>query len=93
MRPKAIKEPEETALILSKILEMNIKEVNNIIKSRHNFAWLKRQIPESQAEEVLKKRIPGVEVVWEYKRYYPNRELAAPLIGFTGWDSKGLEGL
>lgn len=93
LRPKAIKEPEQTARILSKKLEMNIKEVNNIIKSRHNFVWLKRQIPENQAEEVLKERIPGVEVVWEYKRYYPNRELAAPLIGFTGWDSKGLEGL
>lgn len=93
VRPKGIKEPEQTARILSKTLGINIKEINEIINSRHNFVWLKRQIPESQAEEVSKQHIPGVEVVWEYKRYYPNRELAAPVIGFTGWDSKGLEGL
>lgn len=93
VRPKAIRYPKMAASILSKILRMDIDEVNKIINSKHNFVWVKRQIPESQAEEISKKRVPGVEVVWEYKRYYPNRELAAQVIGFTGWDSRGLEGL
>jgi cell division protein FtsI (penicillin-binding protein 3) len=93
VRPKAIKEPEQVARILSKTLDMDIKEVNKILRTGQNFVWVKRQIPEGQAEELSRQRIPGVEVVWEYKRYYPNRELAASVIGFTGWDSQGLEGL
>ncbi len=93
VRPGAIKEPEQVVRILSKTLEMNVKDVLNIIHSKNNFQWLKRQIPESQAEKLLNQPLPGVEVLWEYKRYYPNRELAAQVIGFTGWDSQGLEGL
>ncbi len=93
VRPGKVRDPEQVAQILSKTLEMNVQDVLNILRSKNSFLPLKRQIPESKAEEILNQRLSGVEVFWEYKRYYPNREMAAQVIGFTGWDSRGLEGL
>jgi len=45
------------------------------------------------AQKVRGAKIEGVYLVKEPKRFYPNRELAGPLIGFVGRDAEGLEGV
>lgn len=44
-------------------------------------------------QRMQKEILPGVLFVPEYNRYYPNKTLAAQVIGFTGTDSKGMEGI
>ena len=65
---------------------------------------MKRQMPSSAAEEAVKEirealgeegnrwGDDGVGLVEEPKRFYPNRELASSLLGFTDLDSAGIEG-
>ncbi|RTE65193.1 penicillin-binding protein 2 [Amphritea opalescens] len=57
------------------------------------FVYLKRQMTPAQAEQVEELHIPGVYVDREYKRFYPAAEVATHLVGFTGLDGVGQEGI
>lgn len=57
------------------------------------FIYLKRQMTPAQAEQVEDLNIPGVYVDREYKRFYPAAEVATHLVGFTGLDGVGQEGI
>ncbi|MGH9142661.1 MAG: penicillin-binding protein [Vicinamibacterales bacterium] len=57
------------------------------------FAYVKRQIAPDQAERVGALNLDGIGFIKESKRFYPNKELAAHLLGWVGVDNKGLSGL
>ncbi len=57
------------------------------------FAYLKRHLSQEVADAVMALRIPGVGVIKEPRRIYPQRELVANVVGLTDIDGKGLEGL
>ncbi len=57
------------------------------------FAYVRRQINDDQARRVAALQIDGVFFRKEPRRFYPNRELAAAVLGYVGADSKGLAGL
>jgi cell division protein FtsI (penicillin-binding protein 3) len=57
------------------------------------FAYVKRQVTPDQAERVAALNLDGIGFIKESKRFYPNKELAAHLLGWVGIDNKGLSGL
>ncbi len=57
------------------------------------FLYLARQLPPEQAARIKSLGIPGVNVLREYRRYYPAGEVAAHVVGFTTIDDRGQEGL
>jgi cell division protein FtsI (penicillin-binding protein 3) len=57
------------------------------------FLYLKRHLSPDQAHAVLALKLPGVNVIREYRRYYPAGEVAGHLVGFTSVDDDGQEGL
>ncbi len=57
------------------------------------FVWLERHLDPNIALYVKRLAINGVNLKSEYRRYYPSAEVAAHLVGFTGIDDKGLEGV
>lgn len=57
------------------------------------FLYLKRHLSPEQAQQVLALKLPGVNVLREYRRYYPSGEVAGHLVGFTSVDDDGQEGL
>jgi cell division protein FtsI (penicillin-binding protein 3) len=58
-----------------------------------DFVYLKRQIPPEQAERVAALGIPGIQQQGEFRRYYPGGESMAHVVGFTGVDDAGQEGI
>lgn len=66
------------------------KVANNTDKE---FIYLKRGIPPEIADKVLSLHIPGIFSQTEYRRFYPEAESCAQVIGFTNVDDKGQEGL
>jgi cell division protein FtsI (penicillin-binding protein 3) len=58
-----------------------------------HFVWLARRIPRAQADQVEALGLEGVGVLSEYKRYYPESNLAAAVVGMAGADDQGLSGL
>ncbi len=57
------------------------------------FVWLRRRVTPARAEEVLALDVPGVGERREYRRYYPTGEVSSQVVGFTGVDDHGQEGL
>jgi len=58
-----------------------------------NFVWLRRQLSPEQAARVMALKVPGVFQQREFRRYYPAGDVTAHVIGFTGMDDQGQEGI
>src|SRR5205085_123479 len=57
------------------------------------FVYLKRALSPELAKQIKSLNIAGVYMQQEYKRYYPEGEVAAQVIGITNIDDRGQEGL
>ncbi|MEE8575104.1 MAG: penicillin-binding protein, partial [Thermodesulfobacteriota bacterium] len=91
--PGSVESTRETAEELSSILEFSDIEIEKKLKAKRRFVWVKRKVELSEGERATVKGLKGINTIKESRRYYPNRELAANLLGFEGIDSKGLEGI
>ncbi|CUA83554.1 MULTISPECIES: peptidoglycan D,D-transpeptidase FtsI family protein [Gulbenkiania] len=79
---------------LARLLEMSPADIAAKLSDRkREFVYLKRQISPELAERVVGLGIPGIAKQQEYRRFYPAGEVTAHLIGFTGVDGKGQEGV
>ncbi|MEA1964575.1 MAG: penicillin-binding transpeptidase domain-containing protein, partial [Candidatus Aerophobetes bacterium] len=58
-----------------------------------NFVWLKRKLPLALKKRIVQLHIEGIDFVEESKRFYPQGELASPVLGFAGIDNQGLAGI
>jgi cell division protein FtsI (penicillin-binding protein 3) len=91
--PRSIENIAETAARLAPYLGMSLETVKNKLNASRNFAWLQRRMPPDQVQKIKNLDIDGIGFVKETKRFYPNGEVAAHVIGFTGLDPDGLEGI
>ena len=91
--PPKIKNARATATSLSIILKINQKSMTRKLASNKKFVWIKRMVTPKEAESVKNLNITGVDFITEHKRFYPNKTLAAQVLGFTSIDDHGLEGL
>ncbi len=91
--PSKIADPVRTSRQISEILNLDKTAVFKKISEPKNFCWLARRISPDQAASVGNANIEGIVLVKEPKRFYPNGELAAHMLGFVGADATGLEGL
>ncbi len=79
---------------LASALSMDRKLLaEKIADSGKNFVWLKRQLSPEQAARVMALKIPGVFQQREFRRFYPSGDVTAHVIGFTGLDDQGQEGI
>jgi cell division protein FtsI (penicillin-binding protein 3) len=78
---------------LAQLLEVDGKELSRKLASDKTFVFLQRQIPPDIADTVAALKLPGIGQNKEYRRYYPTGEMTAHMVGFTGVDDKGLEGV
>ena len=62
-------------------------------RKKRQFLYIRRHVLPEVAQRVRDLKIPGVYLEREYRRYYPGRDVASHLIGFTDVDDLGLEGL
>ena len=58
-----------------------------------NFAWVARKVSPETAERIKELNLHGVYLQKEFKRFYPNNDLAAHTLGYVGTDDEGLGGL
>ena len=92
--PKMIEIDPERLKQLARLLEMESAEINALInKENRRFVYLKRQIVPDTAEKIMKLKIRGIHLLHESKRYYPESEFAAHVLGFTDINDEGQEGV
>ncbi len=78
---------------LAALLGMDPAELGRKLAASRDFVYLKRQVPPDVAQGIAALGINGVYQHPEYRRYYPAGEVAAHVIGFTGIDDGGQEGI
>lgn len=78
---------------LANLLEMDVRELNHKLGSDRDFVYLKRQVSPEVAEQIKQLQLSGINEQREYRRYYPAAEVTAHLLGFTGADDVGQEGV
>jgi cell division protein FtsI (penicillin-binding protein 3) len=84
----------EQTVKLARLLGMDATELRRrLADSEREFVYLKRQLPPEQATKVVQLNLPGVFLQREYRRYYPAAEVTAHVVGFTGVDDNGQEGI
>ena len=86
---------------IASALTLDVAKVERKILAKRRFTYLKRRISREEAEalRILKRgadgarRLRGLIIDGEGKRYYPRRELAGPLLGFVSPDADGKDGV
>lgn len=94
-QPKELLGQRERWPTLAPLLGLTVTEIEEEMAGREEcgFAYLRRHLPPSKAQQILQLKIPGVYAMREYRRYYPDAEVTSHLLGFTDIDDAGQEGL
>ncbi len=91
-QPRGVGDPVRVAHRLAPLIGVPERELHAALTGGKPFVWLRRRLPPSVAADVRALREPGLGFLPEPLRLYPNRELAAHVVGFEGVDG-GLEGI
>jgi len=78
---------------LAGILEVDNQDLSKRIAGGKNFIWVKRKISTDEAKSIKDAGLGGVGLIKEGQRLYPERGLAAQVLGFVGMDQQGLAGI
>lgn len=85
--------PREKLRELANLLDLSEAELRKKLDSDRQFVYLKRQVDPAVAEKVVALGIAGIETRKEYKRFYPEGEVMAHVVGFTNVEDAGQEGI
>jgi cell division protein FtsI (penicillin-binding protein 3) len=107
--PLAVSTPVDTVWVNPQVLGQSPDEITRLARTLdrdprwlaqrvtsnldRQFLYVSRHMDPAEAARVKALGIPGVELMREYKRYYPNGEVTGHVLGFTNLDEAGQEGL
>ncbi|MFT6067025.1 MAG: cell division protein FtsI (penicillin-binding protein 3) [Methylophilaceae bacterium] len=92
--PSVVKMDAKQKVALAKLLKIKTATLNTKLSNKkREFVYIKRHIAPSLANEVKALKIKGVHLEREYKRFYPAGNIVSHVVGFTGIDGDGQEGV
>ena len=92
--PTLLPRPESIAQRLAGPLHLSATDLaERIRRAPGAFVWLKRRLGAEESRTIERENLRGIGLQWEYRRFYPNGDLAGPLLGLVGEDGRGLSGL
>lgn len=101
LEPSYIDTDEKRELIcngMHEILDIDKEKLLTLSKKRSCYTIIKKKVESDVKDKIMEfkaqnKITSGLRLIEDYKRYYPYKNFAASVIGFTGADSQGLAGL
>ncbi|QWD39198.1 penicillin-binding protein 2 [Polynucleobacter paneuropaeus] len=78
---------------LASLLQMNEADLRRKLKEERKQVFLKRQVDPAVAQQIKQLEIPGIGLNNEYRRFYPEGEAMAHVVGFTNVEDRGQEGM
>lgn len=95
LNPKEVKANNPKLKKLARLLDVSLASIRTkiITYPKREFIYVKRGLNPALAKRVAALEITGIYLKREYKRYYPEGEVFAHVVGFTNIDDKGQEGL
>lgn len=97
MNPRELAPSTSTWTTLGRLIDMKPAALLTLYKrnakQKREFAYLKRGLSPEVAANLKALNLPGLYLQRDYRRYYPEGEIAAQIIGMTNIDDQGQEGL
>jgi len=92
--PREVKDARRVALAAAEALGVDAEKLYPVLADHSNhFVYVKRKADPAKAAALEKLNLPGLGFYAEELRYYPQRGVAAHVLGYAGIDNNGLEGL
>lgn len=94
--PQDVTDPRATAAALARALSLDPaarREVLAKLQKNRAFVWIQRKVDPSTARRVRDLQLEGIGFLAEHRRYYPQRELGAHVLGYVGLDNTGMSGV
>jgi cell division protein FtsI/penicillin-binding protein 2 len=98
--PSEIPDKQEAAAALAKLVHVDPtdnytseQQILARLNASRNFAWIARKLDPEVSQKVKALNLKGIYPQREFKRFYPNNEIAAQVLGYVGVDDNGLGGL
>ncbi len=91
--PRQLQGDAETLGALAATLDMDPDRLRRMLSSDRGFVYLRRRINPDLGDDVRKLDLEGIDLLTEYRRFYPSGEVTAHIVGFTNIDDQGQEGL
>jgi cell division protein FtsI (penicillin-binding protein 3) len=94
--PQDVDDPSRTAAALAGPLGLDAagrKELQLQLSRNRAFVWVRRKVDPGTSRAVRELQLDGIGFLTENRRYYPKRELASHVLGYTGLDNTGMSGV
>jgi len=91
--PSEISDKEEVIRKLAAILKLDYAYLKDRLYRKKSFIWIARKLSPQTVAAIKSLKLKGLDFVKESKRCYPNGFLSSHVIGFSGLDNVGLEGI
>jgi cell division protein FtsI (penicillin-binding protein 3) len=91
--PSSLDNPTELARDLARLLPVRATEIERKLRQDRNFVWIARKLDPERGRRLEEAHLNGIGLVMESRRFYPKGPLLAHVLGFTGVDGEGLEGI
>jgi cell division protein FtsI/penicillin-binding protein 2 len=92
--PYQVKDPQETAAELAKVLDVSEDGLLESLADRESgFAYLAREVSLDAADKIEELDLPGIGLLPDSRRVYPQGALAGQVIGTVGTENQGLTGI
>jgi cell division protein FtsI (penicillin-binding protein 3) len=89
----SVKDIEQAASLVSPIIKISTQQIVENSKKFSSYYLVKKELTQSEFEQLSKLKIEGLLLEKKYGRYYPQHYHATHIIGFTNSENRGLEGL
>src|SRR5688572_3790393 len=95
--PSKVQDVEKTAALICGALDdcgaADRRDLLQALRRRGRFAYLVRRLSPSAEERLRTLQLPGLGFLKESRRFYPNKEMLAHVLGYVGTENQGLGGL
>ncbi len=91
--PRVLKADSQTIGALASSLDLDPDRLRRQLSQDRSFVYLKRRINPDQADQVGTLDLEGIDLLTEYRRFYPSAEVTSQVVGFTNIDDRGQEGM
>lgn len=92
--PRRLIDKDEATELLSAVLpDIDSRDLRERLGAKKGFVWVKREVTSHQRDEVFHLGLPGVGLIAENKRVYPNGPIGAHVLGFANIDNAGIAGI
>lgn len=91
--PTLVGSPAMVARDLARVLRVPPPTIEAKLKQNRSFVWIARKVDPEQGRQLERLSWNGIGAVMEGRRFYPKGPLLSQVLGFTGMDGQGLEGI